>query len=51
MSIQLDAPATLHPEKEPLGIHSINSWMGTRIGLDTSRKREFLTLPGLELNT
>jgi hypothetical protein len=46
MSGQLHAPVALPPEKEPPGPIG---WVGPRTSVDDVEKREFFTLPGLEL--
>jgi hypothetical protein len=37
------------PGERVPGIHWIEGWVGPRTGLDAVEKREFLSLPGLEL--
>jgi hypothetical protein len=37
------------PRKEPPGTHWIGGWVNPRAGLDDVEKKQFLTLPGLEL--
>jgi hypothetical protein len=49
VSGQLYAPAALAPGERAPGTHSIEGWMGTRLGLDDVEKRKFFTLPELEL--
>jgi hypothetical protein len=46
---QLQAPAALPPEKEPLVFIGKEDCVGPRTGLDEVEKRKFLPLPGLEL--
>jgi hypothetical protein len=45
--VQLHAPAALPSEKN--GTKWIGGWVGPRVGVEDLEKREFLTLPGLEL--
>jgi hypothetical protein len=45
---QIQAPADFTAEKAP-GTHWIGDWVDSRGGLDEVEKKQFLTLPGLEL--
>jgi hypothetical protein len=42
-------PCRFTPGERAPGTHWIGGWMGARAGLDDVEKRQFLTLPGLEL--
>jgi hypothetical protein len=49
MSGELHAPPALPPGERAPGIYWVGGWVKLRAGLDDVEKREFLTLPGLEL--
>jgi hypothetical protein len=42
-------PGRFTPGERAPGTHWIGGWVGLRAGLDDLEKREFFTLPGLEL--
>jgi hypothetical protein len=42
-------PRPLYPRERAPGTHWIGGWVNPRVGLDDVEKRNFLTLPGLEL--
>jgi hypothetical protein len=42
-------PDRFNPGERDLGTHLIGGWVGPRAGLDDMKKKEFFTLPGLEL--
>jgi hypothetical protein len=42
-------PGRFTPGERAPGIHRIGDWVDPRAGLDDAEKRQFLTLPGLEL--
>jgi hypothetical protein len=50
VSGQLHAPAALPPGKEPPpGTRWIGGWVGLGAGMDDEKKKNLLTVPGLEL--
>jgi hypothetical protein len=50
VSGQLHVPVALARWRgPPPGTHWVEGWVGLRVGLDAVEKRQFLTLPGLEL--